>query len=190
MLPSLDRRLTDRVLDPLADHVEFPLELRLVQHVTSDENLPDGRFRETGLGPDRIALHRHIPPAEQPRVLFRDHSLKECLTRSAGRGLWREKDHTDAILARVRQLQLNIKGSTSKKFVWDLQQNSSSVTGARITALRTTVIEILQDLESPLDDRARAFSLNVNYEANSTAVFFELWIIEPLFWRQSGDVHV
>ena len=66
MFAALNGRFAHGFFDQLADHVEFSLKLRLVQHVASNEHLAHVGLGFTGLHADRIALDRHITPSEQP----------------------------------------------------------------------------------------------------------------------------
>src|SRR3989449_11434778 len=84
---------SDGILDALADDVELALELRLVEAVAGDEDLPDGRLRPARLRADRAALDGHVAPAQQSRAFLRDHLLEEPFALLALRGVRREGDH-------------------------------------------------------------------------------------------------
>ena len=72
----------------------------------------------------------------------------------------------------------------------DLEQNAGPVAGAGIAPLSTTVVQIIEDLESLLDDAVGLVALDVDHEPDPAAVFLEPRIVEPLFRRKSGDVHL
>jgi len=68
--------------------------------------------------------------------------------------------------------------------VWHLEQNPCTVTSAGIATLRTSVGEILQDLESLTDNVVGFLTLDVDDEPDPTRVFFLLRVVEPLLpWK-------
>ena len=183
VFPTLDRRLPDRIFDALADHIEFPFELSLVENVSGDEDLTDGRLRPTRLRTNRIALDRHIAPAQEARPLFRNHLLKERLALFARAGILGQEDHPDAIFSGVGKLHTDIGCGALQELVRDLEENPGSITGTGITALRATMVEVLQDLQALLHHAVGLVPLDVDYKPDPAAVFFEPGIVEPLFWR-------
>ena len=190
ILPPFDGGLADSLFDALADDVELALELRLVQDVAGDEDLADGRFRAARLRADRVALDRHVPPAEEPGALLRDHLLDEQLALLARGGGGRQEDHADAVLAGIRQFHVSIGRGAPEELVRDLEQNAGPVAGTGIAALRTTVVQIIENLQSLLNDAVGLVAFDVDHEPDPAAVFLEPRIVEPLFRRKSRDVHL
>jgi hypothetical protein len=64
--------------------------------------------------------------------------------------------------------------------VRQLQREPCAVGKLRIPADRATVIEVLQDRQSLLDDRMRLPALDVGNEADAAAVVFVSRVVQPL----------
>ena len=190
VLPPLDGRLADGVLDALADDVELALELRLIEAVAGDEDLPDGRLRPARLRADRAALDGHVAPAQQPRAFLRDHLLEEPLAWLALRGVRREEDRADPVLAGVRQLHADVGACALEELVRHLEQDARPVARAGVAALGAAVKEVVEDLECLADDVVRLDALDVGDEADPATVLFKSRIVETLFRWKPGDVHL
>jgi hypothetical protein len=54
-----------------------------------------------------------------------------------------QEDHADAVLSRPWQLQANPVTGVLQKRVWDLQQDTSPITGIVLTTAGTTMVQIL-----------------------------------------------
>ena len=97
----------------------------------------------------------------------------------------REEQLADSILAGPRKDHADITGSTPQEFVRNLKQDSCSVASTRITALRTTMGQVFENLQSLADDVVRFLAFNVDHEANAAGIVFICRIIETLRWRQA-----
>src|SRR3989449_9914239 len=171
---------SDGVLDALTDDVELALELRLVEDVAGDEDLPDGRLRPARLRADRAALDGHVAPAQQPRPFLRDHLLEEPLAWLALRGVRREGDHADPVLAGVRQLHADVCARALEELVRHLEQNARPVARAGVAALGAAMKEVVEDLERLADDVVRLDALDIGDEADPATVLFKAGIVKTL----------
>jgi hypothetical protein len=52
------------------------------------------------------------------------------------------------------------------------------------------MVQIIENLKSLLDDAVGLVAFDVDHEPDPAAVFLEPRIVEPLFRRKSGDVHL
>jgi len=85
---------------------------------------------------------------------------------------------------------VSIGRGTPEELVRDLEQNPGPVAGTGIAALRTAMVQIIENLESLLNDAVGLVAFDVDHEPDPAAVFLEPRIVEALFWRKSRDVHL
>ena len=78
-MPLIDGRFTNGLLHSFANDVERAFKLPLVKMIPGDEHLANDGFGLPGLRADRLAVHRHGPPAETPQPFLGDDALKEAL---------------------------------------------------------------------------------------------------------------
>lgn len=62
----------------------------------------------------------------------------------------------------------------------DLNQDSSAVTGFRVTTARSAMGKVDEDLQSLQYDIVRLLTLNVNYEADAASIVFVTGIVQSL----------
>lgn len=95
----------------------------------------------------------------------------------------REKQHANAISARIGQRDSDVTASSSEKSMRHLKENASTVAGARVGRNSASVRKILQQLERFPDYVAGASSMDVRDETNSARVVFVGRIIQSLRCR-------
>jgi hypothetical protein len=58
-----------------------------------------------------------------------------------------------------------------------LHKHACTITGVHLTAARTTMVQIAQNLNSLLEDLVRFAAFNINDEANAAGVVLELRVV-------------
>ena len=118
-----------------------------------------------------------------------DGALDLVLTRRARARIAREKDHPDAVLARLGQIDAEAFALAREELVRDLDEHARPVALERIGAGRPAVREIREDLEPLRDDFAALLALDVGDEAEAAGVVLVARIVESLGGRGRGGVH-
>ena len=139
---------------------------------------------------DRIALDRHIAPAEQACAFLLDDLAEERFTLLPRRRTGRQKHQPDAVLAGTGQVDAGITGCAPQEFVRHLKQNSGAVPRARIATLRAAVREIFEDLQTLTDDVVRFLALDVDDKADPAGIFLVSRVVEPLLRWKPWKFHV
>ncbi len=78
MLSPLNGRLCHSLFNSLANHIQLSLELRFVERISRNEDLPHERLGRSCKSTDLIALDRHITPTEEAQT-FLCNNLSEYL---------------------------------------------------------------------------------------------------------------
>ena len=190
VLAAFDGRFTDGFFDPLADDVELAFELRVVQHVPRDKDLAHEGLGLPGLHADRVALDRHVTPAEQACAFLLDDLAEQRFALLPRRRTGRQKHLPYAVLAGLRQFDANITGCAPQEFVRYLEQNSGAVPRTGIATLRAAVREIFEDLQTLADDVVRLLALDVDDKADAAGIFFVSRVVEPLLRWKPWKFHV
>src|SRR5262249_46557778 len=95
--------VVERLLDPLADHVELALEGGGVEAAAAqDETLSDARHGVPRLVADVLGMYRHVAPAQEVLAFFGDDALDRRLTTRAVTRVLRQERRSDAVLTRLR----------------------------------------------------------------------------------------
>src|SRR6185503_15475273 len=147
--------------DLLPYDVELPLERFLVPDFSSvgaDEDLPDRRHDRARLRAAFLGLDRHHAPAEELQALLADRALEDLLALVQLVPLGRQEHHAGAVLAGLGQLDAERLTFLLQELVRDLQRDAGAVAGQRVAAASASVLEVLEDLETLLDDVARALA--------------------------------
>src|SRR5207249_10049314 len=105
------------------------------------------------------------------------------------RGVRREEDHADPVLAGVGQLHAGVGARAREELVGHLEQDARPVARAGVAALGAAVKEVVEDLEPLADDVVRLDALDMGDEADPATVLFEGRIVEALFRWKPGDTH-
>ncbi len=106
------------------------------------------------------------------------------------RGVRREGDHADPVLAGVRQLHADVGARALEELVRHLEQDASPVARAGVAALGAAMKEVVEDLERLADDVVRLDALDIGDEADPATVLFKAGIVETLFRWKPRDAHL
>ena len=161
----------DLCLGALADHVEFALE-RVLVHAggAPDKDLLDIRLRGAGDPANRVGVDRCVPPAEDPEALLAHDSLQDALRDEPLMSFHRQKHHSHAVLARLRQAEAEARAFARKELVRDLDQDAGTIAGLRVAAASAAVRQVEQDLDALEDDVVRLLAPYARDEANAASV--------------------
>src|SRR5579863_177599 len=189
LIPVLDGRPADGDLHPLSNDVEFALELRFVEDVTGDKDLPDTGLILAGQITEVIVLGRHVPPPEKSLSFLIDDLLEKPFALPLRHRVRREEHHAEAVSAGTGQPNVEFRAGPLHEVVRNLDQNPRAVSRARVAADRPPVRHVFENLEPHLDDAVRAHSLHVDDKTDPTGVFFISGIVQSLFWREALRTH-
>ncbi len=185
----LNRRFLDGLFDPFPDDVELPFELGFVQDVARNEDLPHEGLGLAGLHPDRIALDRHVPPAEQARAFLLDDRGEELLALLTRRLVRGKEQLPDPVLAGARKRDARVARGPLQKLVGNLKKNPGAVAGAGVAPLRTPVGQVFEYLKALTDDVMRFLAFDVDDKADAARVFLVSRVVEPLLRWKPWEFH-
>ena len=177
-----------RVLHPLADDEQLPLERRIPlsrgprrghRRPAADQDLPEHRLHRHRARAERAVVGRHVAPPDDPLPFLDDDPLEQLLERRTGLGLLRQEHQARRRSRappaapspdRAASLRRNASGH--------LNQDAGAVTGIDLAAARTAVLQVDQDLQRLPDDGVRASALDVSDEPDAAGVVLMSWIVE------------
>ena len=151
-----DRQPVDRVLDPLADDVELPLERASRRPETgsrshfsacTDEHLLEVRLHRRGRRADQAIVGRQIAPAEQRLPFLLDDLLDQRLDRGARRRIARQEHASRAVLAGGRQRRCRAARLLAEKLVRHLNEDAGAVAGVHLAAARAAMEQVDEQLQ-------------------------------------------
>ena len=90
----------------------------------------------------------------------------------------RQEDHADAVFAGRRQHHTLDRHLGAVIVVGDLDQDAGAVAHQLVGAHRTAVIQVLQDLQTLLDDVVRARTLDVGDEADAAGIVLVARVVQ------------
>src|SRR5262249_48383152 len=122
--------------------------------------------------PDPLADHR-------PPPLPHD-GLHHRLCRRAARGVERQENLADPVLAGRRQRKAEPACLADEKFVRNLHQHPGAVARSRVASAGSAMGQVVEHLEPLLQDVVRAYALGVDQEADPAGVVLVRWIVEAL----------
>ena len=152
----------DGVLDPLADHVQLPLEPHVGDRCGwSASPRPMNTCRNDRLDGDRAraeaaVVGRHVAPAEHPLPLFGDDLLEQRLDLARAAPASRGRNTNPAPYWRAGGSAMPRRGRLlPEELVRHLDEDAGAVAGVRLAAAGAAVQQVDQDLER-LRGRSRA----------------------------------
>jgi len=114
---------------------------------------------------------------------------EDFLQLATGGGIAREVDQAGAVLALRGQVQAGgLLGDLGKKLVGQLQENARAVTGVDLGAAGAAMVEVLQHLQTLLEDLVGAATFHVHHETNAAGVVLKPGIVEALLGGPAGEV--
>ena len=172
----------DQMLGQFADHEQLAFEGIPVGAVVAatDEDLAHERFgRQHALAQSGI-VDRHVAPAEDVLAFGFDKLLDHP---DAGRprpfGLGHEH-HADGVFARFRKRDSDIAAHRAQMGVGHLDENARAVAGQRVGADRAAMRQVLENLQTLVDDPVALAVLDVHDAADPARIVFVARVVEPL----------
>ncbi len=152
----------------------------------AEENLLDVRLGDAGDAADDAAIHRRIAPAEHGETFLARDALQDAFAAQAIVAFDGEEDHADAVLAGLRELDVQAATFAGEKLVRDLDEDAGAVTGFGIATAGATMGKVDQDLDALAHDLVSAHALDAGDEADAAGIVLVARIVESLRRRQTG----
>ena len=124
-----------------------------------------------------------IPPTQDRQAFFAHNPLQDPFADQPLVPLNRQEHHADAVFARKRQGKTEPGALAFEKSVRDLYQNSRAVSGDRIAAAGSPVLQIHEYLNAFEDDIVRPFSLDVCDETDAAGIPLKTRVVQTLAGR-------
>jgi len=188
-LAALDlARVTDGILDALADDVKFAFERHVIGNLctASDEHLPHERFRNFGRVTQRRIAGGNGTPSQDPLTFLGHDAFKDPLAFGALGGVRRQIEHADAVLAEGGQGNLGFGTDELQELVRRLHQDAGAVTRVGFATTGAAMIEVEQNLQRVAHDAVRLLPFDIDQKADPTGVMLELGIVKPLLGRRQS----
>ena len=93
---------------------------------------------------------------------------------------FRQKHHAHTVLAKRGQGHSDLGHVFTEQGVWNLNQDTRAIAHQSVSAHRTTVVEVFQDLESLPHDRMALLALDVCHKTNTTGVVLVRRVVQTL----------
>jgi hypothetical protein len=157
---------------------------------TPNEDLPDHRFARPYRRRHRQGMvDRHVAPAQHDLALGAHSTLDLFLTGKTRSGFFRQEDHPDTVVARLRQQNALFGHFLTEESVGNLDQDAGTVAHQRVRTDGTPVIQVLQDQQALLDDRETLRTPDVRYKTDAACVVLVGRVVKPLPFRYSRIHH-
>jgi hypothetical protein len=139
----------------------------------ADKDLLDVWLRNACYTADGVGINRRIPPAEDAEPLLADDSLENSLADEALMSFDRKEHHPDAIFSRQRQGKSEACTFTVEERMRDLDRETRTIPGLRITAAGTAVCKVEKYLDSLENNVVGLLPFDVYNEADAARIPFE-----------------
>ena len=96
----------------------------------------------------------------------------------------------DAVMARLRQREAERRALLCEEAMRDLSEDAAAVAHLRVGADGAAMVEVLEDLQTLLDDGVGAAVMHVGDEADAAGILLPRRVVQPLGLRQSVVAHV
>ena len=145
----------DGVTRLLADDIELALERVWHHHIgaTADEELTNHGL--TGFDGGRhghVAVDGHITPAQHHLAFSNDFALKRLFTGQPRGDFLGQKHHGNAVLARLGQRHALFSHVFTIQSIGNLDEDAGTIAHELVGANRTTVVQVLENLQALGDD--------------------------------------
>ena len=101
------------------------------------------------------------------------------------------KNHADAVLSLRRKRKSQHLALAMEEIMRDLRQDPCAIPALLISALAAPVLQILQDLQSIVDNIIRALAADIRHETDPASIMFISGVIQPLrLWQVSPFFHI
>ena len=151
---------------------------------TGDKYLLYHRFHSQSVRPENIVVGRHEAHMHQFQIQALHLFLYDVHYLLARLLVLRQENHTRAIASALRHsytLQKN-------KLVRDLHQNAGTIAGLVVSALCTTMLQMLQHLQCVIDDGMRLLAAYICHHADTTGIMLIGGIVQSPFLHILPDL--
>jgi len=114
----------------------------------------------------------HIAPAEQCLAFGADRRSDLAFAGGATGGIARQEHHADAVIACGRQCEIEVAANAAQKGVGNLNQYARTVAHQRVRAGGATVGEVLENLQTLLDQGMVLLAFDMRNKADAARVVF------------------
>ena len=189
LLGRREIRRVDRMLDPLADHIQLALELGIAfdrgardrrARGAADENLPEHGLDRHRARTELAVVGRDVTPSEHELAFVDDDLLEHRLDLLAHRRIARQEHQAGAVAALGRQVDPEPIGLFSEEPVGHLHQDARAVAGIHLASAGAAVQQVDEQLQGLADDAVGLLALDVNDEADAAGVVLVPRIVQPL----------
>ena len=180
----------DGVGGGLAGDVKPTLEVVLIRHAraAADERLTHGRLDSFHRVAEIGIVDGSVAPAQKGEPLLAQHATNDRLNLSAGAGVARHEELTDAVKARRREGEPEPGALLREERMRHLHENAAAVTELGISAHRAAMVEVEQDLQALLHNLVALAVLHVGDEADAAGIALERGVEEAAGFRQGRVV--
>ncbi len=187
LLPAGQAGIADALFGALADDVQLAFEGHAVfdQRAALDEHLAHHRLGGPGGGAQRAAVGGYGAPAKHALALFTGNLLETLLKVAAQLIIPGQEEHAHAVVARAGQGKAQFGALCQQEGMRNLDQHPGAVAGIRFAAAGAAMRQVVQNGQPLFDDGVRGDPFDIDDEACSAGVVFELWVVKPLFWGNS-----
>ncbi len=187
ILAPLDAAITNGVLHPAADHVEFPLKGQVILKggVATDKHLPHRRFAPQCRFTQGAVVRGYPPPPQHFLALFLDDLFKYVAALLQLAGVHRHEHKSRAVLTKGRQGKTDLCTSHLEEAVRHLHQNARSIPCVAFASTGPAMAKIGENIQGLSDNIVGFSSSDVHHETHSAGFMFKLGIVETLLTRSS-----
>ena len=125
-------------------------------------------------------VDRHIAPTQVDLTKLSNDFLQHLLLCSSFLRIRGQKDATSRIVAGFGQINSLLPRNGVEEFVRHGHQHAGTITGLKIAAAATSMIQIHADFQSTLDDLVGRNPFHIHQKANSTVVMLSARIVQAL----------
>ncbi len=170
------------LLDDAAADIERTLERLATLHVlgTAQECLDDCRHACPGGLAEVVGIRRNRAPEEQRNALLGAAILEYALCDSEALFILREEEHSDTVVALIRQKVAIALCLAAEEAVRHLEQDAGAVAGIVLEALAATVLEVHKDAQGVVDHLVGTLALQMGKRADAAGIMLELGTVESL----------
>ena len=142
---------------------------------------------EAAVSPTWSQVDGDVAPAEHALALDADVELEQRLELLAAVVVLRQEADRDGVAAGVGQLEVDVR---AEELVRQLQQHPGAVAGARVGAGRAAVLEVLDRLQTLLDDLVDGNVVQACDERHAARIVLVAGVVEAVgLWRQGLHAH-
>ena len=162
------------------DDIQLAFKCIRYKHIgaTTNKHLTDNRFFCAHRRRHRhFTIDRHVTPAQEHLAFSLDRTLDFLDTGVTRCCFLRQENHADTIFAERRQFDTVLGHFLTIKLIWNLNQDAGTVTLQRVGTHGTSMIEVLQDQQTLLDDTMAFLPLEMGHKAYTTSIVLVGWVV-------------